>query len=231
MKRTVLLFSLLCLLITTGCKEKNEPIEPPELPVASGITWALSSDGTLTISGKGEMPDYYSADPPLWPKELITAVIIENGVTSIGANAFSSCYGLTSVTIPNSVTSIGANAFSITGITEITIPNSVISIGANAFPVTDITEITIPESVTFIGRDAFGLELTTVYFNATNCTNMGGSGMGYVFYYCDKLTDVIIGDNVLSIPNNAFFGCSNLTSIIIPNSVVSVGMSVFTVPV
>ena len=75
------------------------------------ITWTLSDDGTLTISGT-DMPDYeYRGAPWYFELKNIKEVVIENGVTSIGNRAFEDCSGLTSVTIPNSVTSIGVGAF------------------------------------------------------------------------------------------------------------------------
>ena len=66
--------------------------------------------------------------------ELVTNLVIPDGVTSIGMYALSGCAGLTSITIPDSVTSIGEQAFSgCTGLTSITIPDSVTSIGRYAF--------------------------------------------------------------------------------------------------
>ena len=57
-----------------------------------------------------------------------------NGVTSIGAQTFSTCYALSSITIPDGVTSIGNNAFSSCySLSSITIPDSVTSIGDSAF--------------------------------------------------------------------------------------------------
>ena len=54
----------------------------------------------------------------------IKSVVIPNGVTSIGREAFSGCKNLTSITIPDSVTSIGFSAFySCTSLTSITIPS------------------------------------------------------------------------------------------------------------
>ena len=41
----------------------------------------------------------------------LTSITIQDGVTSIGYDAFYRCTSLTSITIPNSVTSIGTNAF------------------------------------------------------------------------------------------------------------------------
>ncbi|WP_461257409.1 leucine-rich repeat domain-containing protein [Treponema sp. R80B11-R83G3] len=74
----------------------------------------------------------------------ITSVIIPNGVTSIGAYAFSGCASLASVTIPNSVTNIGAYAFSYCGLASVTIPNSVTSIGDHAFSGCGLASVTIP---------------------------------------------------------------------------------------
>ena len=45
-------------------------------------------------------------------RNMLQAVQIGNGVTSIGASAFDSCFSLASITIPNGVTIIGRSAFS-----------------------------------------------------------------------------------------------------------------------
>jgi hypothetical protein len=75
------------------------------------LSWSIS-DGTLTISGTGAMPDYPWKDAP-WQEyqNFISNVIIEYGISSIGNNAFNGCSNLTSVTIPNSVTYIGNYTF------------------------------------------------------------------------------------------------------------------------
>ena len=97
------------------------------------ITWSLSDDGTLTISG-ADMPNYKVVAPWYSQRSKIKKVVIEDGVTSIAYRAFLDCSGLTSVTIPNSVTSIGYSAFEgCSGLTSVTISNSVTSIGNNAF--------------------------------------------------------------------------------------------------
>ncbi|MDR1562246.1 MAG: leucine-rich repeat domain-containing protein [Dysgonamonadaceae bacterium] len=153
------------------------------------LTWSLSN-GTLTISGTGAMPNYYSSDPPWYSyTSSITDVVIEYGVTSIGDRAFYECSSLTSVTIGSSVTSIGYRAFSYCySLTSVTIPNSVTSIGFGAFSgCSGLTSITIPESVTIIGTGAF-------------------SG-------CSKLTSVTIPESVTSIGERAFVSCYALTDI------------------
>ena len=89
-----------------------------------------------------------------------------DGVTILGADAFSFCTSLTEVTMPNSLTSIGSNAFSgCSSLTEIEIPDSVTSIGESAFSdCKKLTSITIPDSVTSIEKSAFsGCNNLTIY--------------------------------------------------------------------
>ena len=127
----------------------------------SNLTWTLDSEGLLTIGGTGAMKGYsdvhYNYAPWKYREIKIKKVLIDNGVTSIGAYAFYDCDYLASVIIPNSVTSIGNGTFyDCTFLVSVTIPNSVTSIGAYAFSgCTSLTSVTIPDSVTSIGDRAF----------------------------------------------------------------------------
>ena len=190
------------------------------------LTWTFDEETTtLTISGTGTMTDYdWDNNEAPWNlyQRIITALKIENGVTSIGNNAFTYCSGLTSVTIPDSATSIGANAFIYcSGLTSIIIPNSVESIGGWAFRrCSNLSSIIIPNSVTSIGIAAFsgcsGLTSITI---PNSVTSIGS----HAFSDCSGLTSIIIPNSVISIDIAAFSGCSSLTSLIIPNSVESIG--------
>ena len=105
------------------------------------LKWHLTDYGVLTISGKGIMKDYTSWSP--WIYDSVKRVIIADGVTTIGDNAFNGCSSLTSVTIGNSVTTIGHEAFSgCTNLQKVNIGNSVKTIGRDAFDnCTSITQI------------------------------------------------------------------------------------------
>lgn len=89
--------------------------------------------------------------------DLLTELVIPEGITSIPAWAFSGCTSLTSVIIPGSVESIGSHAFSgCSNITSVTIENGVETIGKGAFyECTNLTSVTIPDSVETIGFCAF----------------------------------------------------------------------------
>ena len=139
--------------------------------------------------------------------QLVTELVIPNGVTSIGRYAFCGYSSLTSVAVADSVTSVGNSAFGgCSGLTSITIPDSVTSIGGSAF------------------YNCTGL--ITVNFNATNCTTMG-SQSSPVFSGCTNLTTINIGEDVTAIPSYAFSDCFSLKSITIPDSVISIGVSAF----
>ena len=146
--------------------------------------------------------------------ELITELVIPDGVTEIKDYAFLNCTSLTSVIIPDSVASIGREAFSSCGsLTSVTIPDSITSIGSSAFDSCDsLTSVTIPDSVTSIGNYAFsgcrGLE--EIYFNATAMNDLGSCNC--VFSNAGTNGDgikVVIGKNVTKIPAvlfDPFFG-------------------------
>ena len=192
------------------------------------LTWELDDQGILTIYGTGRMEDFGYNNESGWSEYpyTIKKVIIQEGVTSIGNNAFKDCSSLTSTTIPSSVTSIGDYAFSYcTNLTDVTIPSYVTSIGYCAFSSCgNLTSVTIPSSMISIGNRAFEdcTNLTSVII-PSSVTSIGD----YVFEDCSNLTSVTIPSSVTSIGINAFAYCKSLTNVTIPSSVTSIGNSAF----
>ena len=216
------------------------------------VTWRLSADGTLTISGQGRINDYDNEDNPMpWEicRQYIKSVVIKSGVSGIGDYAFFYCDAMTSVTIPNTVTEIGDAVFCFCdALTSVTIPDSVTAIGNYAFQdctgltgvtipksvakiemavfqrCTSLTSVTIPGSVTSIGGIAFRgcTSLKNVNIPSSVTTIDGGAFSG-----CTSLTSVTIPNSVTAIYGNAFSGCTSLTSLTIPDSVTTIGSGAF----
>ena len=187
------------------------------------LTWTLSDDGILTISGTGPMYDYgYSGGP--WGR--FTSVVVEEGVTTIGACAFYRNNLLSSISLPEGLISIGGYAFyCCEALEEIKLPSTLTSIGHSSFyRCNGLEHVDIPYGVTRIPNDAFHgcRQLKTVNIPAS-VTTIGS----YVFEYCDNLESVVIPDSVISIGDYAFGDCQNLTTITVGKNVTTVGMRVF----
>ncbi|MBR2549702.1 MAG: leucine-rich repeat domain-containing protein [Clostridiales bacterium] len=202
------------------------------------LTWTLDDEGTLTISGTGDM--YYKSwaindwsidgnyvDIIPWAKfrSEIVSIIIEDGVTSIRGFAFIHCDELVSISIPESVTTIEHFAFyGCESLSSIEIPDSVTSIGAHAFSnCTSLESIEIPYSVTSIENGTFYkcISLTSIEI-PDSVTSIGDA-----FGYCTSLTYFFIPDNVTSISDFTFARCTSLSRIEIPDSVTSIGEYAF----
>lgn len=156
----------------SGGEEKN-PIEQ----IASGtcgdkLTWALDVGGTLTISGKGAMDEYYSAPSVPWNEYrlCIFNAVIGEGVTTISNFAFEGCR-FSDIEIPQSVKQIGEHAFdSCNYLTRISIPEGVTNIEKNTFNACHcLKTITLPASVTQVESAAFynAFRLQDVYYGGS----------------------------------------------------------------
>ena len=235
------------------------PLSEEEGVLASGtfgadgavLTWVLTEDGTLTISGSGAMNRYSAPTAPWYSNRAkILSVIVEPGVTSIGNYAFYGCLKLASVTlpeaglqfignyafqdctklaaidIPQSVTDIGYSAFrNCTSLKSVTIPEGVTEIeGATFWDCTRLASVDIPESVTSIGHSAFNgcASLTNVEI-PKDVTEIYDSA----FNGCASLGSVTIPAGVARLANSTFEGCANLKSVVISEGVASIGCNVF----
>ena len=223
-------------------------VEGTEAP----LSWTLTKAGTLTISGSGAMPDFSAEALPSWMahNDSISTIVIEEGVTSIGAYAFYQSKAL-GVYIPDGVESIGESAFNGAKIVGVTIPGSVQTIGNNAFfECPNLASATVSEGVGTIGDNAFRgcTSLQYIDFPSTitsvgsgafmDCTKMTrvrfmpgsesvamGSGL---FARCQYLMDVTLPQTADCISDNMFSSCTLLSSIYIPVGVSEIGENPFT---
>ncbi len=162
----------------------------PANSCGDGLTWELNA-GVFTISydgvGTGVMDDFdYSEHPAPWQssKESITSVIIPDGVTRIGNNAFSGANNLASVSMGNDVVAIGNNAFeACNSLSSITLSSHVTTIGDHAFAgLQSLTSIVLPSTVQSIGTSAFyGNEgLTSITCEGTTPPTLGQYVFGMI---------------------------------------------------
>ena len=152
------------------------------------LTWELSDEGVLTISGTGAMEEFSYDNPWHDYAASITKAVIEDGVTSIGGCAFYECTSLVSVSIPDSVVSIGMYAFrECNSLTSLVIPGSVTNIGSYVFESSALSSLTFCEGVTSIASNAI--------------------------YYCGNLTSLTLPASITSVSARAFNGCTGLQEI------------------
>ena len=227
MKKRILSIALvLCMLVSLVPAAALADGEALSGSCGKNLTWKLT-DGTLTVSGTGEMTNYSSQfDTPWARNETITAIVVEDGVTSIGSNAFCSVYTAKSISIPEGITKIGSYAFcGCSGVKELVLPSTLTEIGEQAFSdCSGLESLTIPEKVKTIGSYAFSgctkLKSVTVPESVTKL----GAG---AFYSCDALESAVLNCPVSSIEGSLFSWCRSLKSIVIPSTVKSIGWNAF----
>ena len=216
------------------------------------IIWTLDDAGTLTISGTGEMWDNETApfNANHWHSGRVKKLVVEEGVTAIGADAFSYTNTLTSVSLPNSLKKIGGSAFeSCENLTSIVIPDSVTTIGEAAFRGCDaLTDVRLPKNLTSIGTRLFSgcYNLTSIHI-PEKVTIIGSNAFSdcqrlqsvkipnavtviekEAFSFCYGLKEVVIGSGVKSIGEYAFQECAGLEKLTIPGNVKTIADDAFT---
>lgn len=201
------------------------------------LTWELDEDGCLTVSGTGDMEDYCGS----WSeyRSQICAVVIEDGVTSIGESAFSWCENIESVQIAGSVKQIGNSAFSdCESLTELQISDGVESIGVEAFGGCDsLIFAEIPASVTDLNLYAFAYCDSLKAFAVAEKNLVYANDEAGILYNKD-MTALIkcpagyegvytVPDGTESIGTWSFSACGRLTGVLIPDSVTEIGSYAF----
>ena len=180
---TVLLSVLCAMQIPAG----DGTGEVTDSGTAGRLSWTLEGN-VLTISGEGTMQSYSSSSAP-WStySDIVTNLVIEYGVTSIGNSAFKGMTALRDVSLPDSLTLIDNSAFEgCTSIEDIEIPDSVTSPGRSTFRnCTSLQTVVIGDGATYVGQ--------------------------YCFSGCLALESVTLGTSVLSVGDYTFQNCTSLS--------------------
>ena len=263
MKKRVFLLAMLLTVVIMGFAMNVEAAEIIYRGYCGGegdgknLTWTLDRDGVLVIEGQGKMKDWTGEENNKGSQHTdlheysgeIYSVIIRNGVTSIGDQAFRWCTNIRNVNLPETLTSIGNEAFVYCyRLKNIDLPKSLNNIGNEAFRGCEsLKSIVLPESLTNIGYESFSRcwslnnivlpdTLTSIedgMFGA--CFNLKKINLpesltcigDAAFLYCDNLSHIVLPNTVTSICENAFAYCDNLRSIYIPSSVATIEQNAF----
>ena len=143
-KKTGLFILILSIVIVGIASIPVKADEPAKNGTWGDISWNLSDDGTLLITGRGEIKSWdsgMSVDAPSWTdytmgdQELkVTSIVFDEGITRIGANTFVLCSDVVSIDFPSTLEEIDEGAFAYCeSLSSVVIPKSVKKIGANAF--------------------------------------------------------------------------------------------------
>lgn len=211
----------------------------------ANLSWKLTDDWVITISGIGEMTDYDSSSErpwDFWSTEIKNA-FVESGVTSIGSYAFLGCINLSSITIPESIKEIGNGAFwDCTGelIVNCNIPDTKNSRGA--FEGSKFSRITIGEGVTSIGYNAFHncSSIVEVCVNSIEdwCniefSENNHSSISNPLFYAEKflvdgkqVQNLTIPSTVNTIKDHAFHGFKGIEALTVSKDVKAIGFEAF----
>ena len=210
--------------------------------LAGGVAWTFDSDGTLTISGEGDMGDFewnYKEQNVRQPwadhRDDITRAVIGEGVTRIGDNAFRRCTSLRTIVIPGTVTEIGWCPFISCGALEafeVSPENPAFADRDGVLFDKSMTNLLtypanrpgdvyrVPDGVESIGDFEYSrLRFITMPGSVTEITGSAFSG-------CENLEAMILPEKLTELSSYLFWGCDSLQSIVIPKSVTAIQTSV-----
>ncbi len=176
------------------------------------LYWTLT-DGLLTISGVGDMPDFDSASDTPWADymEDITLLSVEEGVTGIGDRAFVRAANMYWANLPSTVTRIGELAFyECQSLNAVGLAEGLTVIEGNAFALTALYSVNIPGSVTRIGESAFeGCEDLHYVILNEGLQHIGS----FAFGSCPAIEQIELPESVISVGSYAFDSCSALVTV------------------
>ena len=214
---------------TTAPTEENVPTEGAQV-IAGGeydggpITWQVTADGTLTISGNRTVQPR-SSYPWHGYADVVTRVVITYGVKNIPSNAFYGMYRVTEVSIPETVFSIEDRAFSYTAIGSFTVPAHVRELGSAFMYCGNLTSLTFAPGCDIDTLPAYALAYSGI------TAFVSPPGMHYIeegaFANCGSLASVTLLNGVERVWMYAFENCRNLRSIILGGSIREIHQSAF----
>jgi len=162
------------------------------------LFWTLDDQGTLTITGTGDMWDSVGSQGygGAWSAygAQIRTVIIEEGATSIGAEAFKNCDQITSVVIPDSLLTIDNQAFlNCSALENLSLGEGLVGIGYESFSgCSSLESVRLPDSVTGLSVGVFSScgSLRSVSIGAGLRSFSAGD-----FFFCNKLTELTVSED------------------------------------
>lgn len=174
------------------------------------------------------VPTYYADNLYIDGKQVYGKLVIPEGVTKIGNNAFYNCTGVISITIPKSVNFIGDNAFFNTGYYNdyANWDNGLLYIGTNLIAVDNeklADECRLFTKTTLIASRVFSGSTITSVDMADNVEYIND----YAFIKCSELETVNLSNNLKILGKSAFHSCSKLKKIEIPKSLTTLPATVF----
>jgi len=219
---------------------------PIEGSVGKSITYNLSNTGILTLAGTGSTSNYNSRRPAPWYeiRDNIKAVIIEDGITTLGSQLFAQSPNISYVELPNSLKIIGSNVFiGNDSLKNITIPTSVNEIGPYAFHATTLESIDYDGSNLAWNNISIGdcnapLLASTIHFPITITSNAiieidsgsAGKNISWILYNDGSL--ILIGTGSTNRYNSRRSApwsnyTNEITSITISSGITSLGSQLF----
>lgn len=202
----------------------------PLIPTASAASgtcgrdaaWSLEG-GLLTIFGSGAMEDYSERVPAPWAQfaDRISAVVVKQGVESVGAFAFFNLENIKTVTLESSVRTIGSFAFRGCKNLMLVNMNGVTEIGESAFEqCTALRTVRLPDVLKTIRARAFYRceSLLSITVPASVTTFEGSA-----FAYCHQLRVANVMANISALPYWTFYGCYELETVRLHKNISNLG--------